>query len=956
MKKGKRLLALILAVMMTMTCFVAVASAEETATGGLSDVAEDAIYATAVKTFNLMGIIKGYEDGTFCPDQNVTRAEFTAMLMRTMNLGGLGSASVAGLPFTDVDENDTGINWAIPDINTAYAKGIINGYEDATFRPGANVSYEEAIKMIVCTLGYVSDVNVTPWYAEYVNQATRLGITETARNLGQVETPASRACIAQMLYDSLEVPIVENEKLTKKTILTDYLGYEKGEGKIASDGITSLTQPDANLRDDEVQIYGRSMGGGDYELYTYKTTDPQLRNYLGYEIEYFYKDNGSSIRTLGIYLLRENQTVKLRDDMIEESVSSDSQIRYYKNENDKSTTVANLDADNVVIYNGKLLGEDAESSRFSVDLIPQVGSMTLLDSDNDNKFDLVKIEEYEVYYVSSKVSLTYSIIDDVTKTGKDKELILDVKDTDMATTIVTNSGAEYSYNSINVGDIVCVATSSQTNGGEVIRKAVVVTETVTGTVTAVEEGESLTINGNTYKYSKAAPWLNGLSSVLAEPALQDVGVFCLDMNGDVVAYKADSVVENIYYGYIMGIEDTKGSFDNEKEMRILTQSGSIITAELRDKVRVDGTPCTAEEAYDLLVESAKMQNNDENENCTVQQLVKYTTKSSGGTTVVDKIYTAVGTSTGMKIEGDELYFYNKVTGADSMKYTYSTKKLSNKDTNIAIGSATVFVVPTDRTDYSDYIIKTVDAVFKSNQSYNVEFFDVSKTNSAKIVVCYGGNASSEVDSSTPLSVLTEKVDNMANPDNGEAMKKLTGYSSSYSGGHTELSGWLSNESTWTPSLGDIFRAGTDREGFLKIEEDDVIYSAANGIENYGYTIDPSSGVFDSAEFAVLMGSVVATDDESIALLPEKVEEGQTEVDLSDAVNISISTIKSARVFLYDVDEDDELTVRLVGSDEIDGIIKSLVEYSEDGLTNPTKMLVYKTRAVVRMVYILDDAE
>ena len=132
MRKTKRMLAMLLTVVMLASCMT---TAVVAANGKFSDVKTDAIYATAVETLSKMGVINGYGDGTFLPDQNVTRAEFTAMLMRTLNYGSLGATSAAALPFTDLDDADTSINWSFPNINTAYNMGIINGYEDGTFRP-----------------------------------------------------------------------------------------------------------------------------------------------------------------------------------------------------------------------------------------------------------------------------------------------------------------------------------------------------------------------------------------------------------------------------------------------------------------------------------------------------------------------------------------------------------------------------------------------------------------------------------------------------------------------------------------------------------------------------------------------------------------------------------------------------------------------------------------------------
>ena len=110
MRNTKRILSLLLTVCMLATCFATVTFADDAtpSTGTkFSDVAANSQYATAVTTLNQMGVINGYPDGTFGPDQNVTRAEFTAMLMRTLNYGSLGDTSAAKLPFTDIDDADS---------------------------------------------------------------------------------------------------------------------------------------------------------------------------------------------------------------------------------------------------------------------------------------------------------------------------------------------------------------------------------------------------------------------------------------------------------------------------------------------------------------------------------------------------------------------------------------------------------------------------------------------------------------------------------------------------------------------------------------------------------------------------------------------------------------------------------------------------------------------------------
>lgn len=85
------------------------------------------------------GVVKGYPDGTFCPDKSVTRAEFTSMVNKA--LGNTGSTSVS---FSDVPYNE----WYYNDIAKGISATFVGGYDDNTFRPNNAVTREEAAAMI----------------------------------------------------------------------------------------------------------------------------------------------------------------------------------------------------------------------------------------------------------------------------------------------------------------------------------------------------------------------------------------------------------------------------------------------------------------------------------------------------------------------------------------------------------------------------------------------------------------------------------------------------------------------------------------------------------------------------------------------------------------------------------------------------------------------------------------
>lgn len=103
-----------------------------------SDIQADYWSSAQVATLAKMGIIKGYEDGTFKPFDHITRAEFATMACRFAELEDAGSAG-----FEDIKGH-----WAEKNIDLATAFGWVAGYEDGTFRPENKITRAEAVTII----------------------------------------------------------------------------------------------------------------------------------------------------------------------------------------------------------------------------------------------------------------------------------------------------------------------------------------------------------------------------------------------------------------------------------------------------------------------------------------------------------------------------------------------------------------------------------------------------------------------------------------------------------------------------------------------------------------------------------------------------------------------------------------------------------------------------------------
>ena len=124
----------------------------DTTTNNFSDVTSDSWYNQTVSTLASMGILKGYEDGTFRPNASITRAEFAAIATRFFEETG---ATYEPGTFTDV----TGSEWFAGAIMDAVNLGLIGGYEDGTVRPNNNITRAEACAIVNRTLGRVPDAD-----------------------------------------------------------------------------------------------------------------------------------------------------------------------------------------------------------------------------------------------------------------------------------------------------------------------------------------------------------------------------------------------------------------------------------------------------------------------------------------------------------------------------------------------------------------------------------------------------------------------------------------------------------------------------------------------------------------------------------------------------------------------------------------------------------------------------
>ena len=138
-----------------------------------SDVLPDTDYYSSCARLADLGIIAGYEDGTFRPENTVTRAEFTKIIVCMMDKEKEARGSTGMTGFFDVDA----ASWYTNYIRYAVSREILSGYADGSFRPNDTINLQEAVTILLRTLGYEEAEIGYYWPNNYLSAAASLGIT-----------------------------------------------------------------------------------------------------------------------------------------------------------------------------------------------------------------------------------------------------------------------------------------------------------------------------------------------------------------------------------------------------------------------------------------------------------------------------------------------------------------------------------------------------------------------------------------------------------------------------------------------------------------------------------------------------------------------------------------------------------------------------------------------------------
>ena len=226
MKNLKKVLALVLAVVMIMGT-VAVASAKT-----YTDVKSSDNYADAIDILSTLGILDGFDDGTFKSEGNLNREQAAKLVAIVHNAATNNKiqSNIADLysnaqnPFVDCNAS-----WALPYINYCRITGLADGMTATTYAPKRQLTGVQWLKLMLTTLNFDTakeGYTGTGWDINVLNRANEIGLTAGLKDGWKAIAPITRGEAAQVLYNALTAYVVEYGQLikgyTNKTSLPVY--------------------------------------------------------------------------------------------------------------------------------------------------------------------------------------------------------------------------------------------------------------------------------------------------------------------------------------------------------------------------------------------------------------------------------------------------------------------------------------------------------------------------------------------------------------------------------------------------------------------------------------------------------------------------------------------------------------------------------------------------------------
>ena len=387
----KKLLAMVLALVMTLSLAVSANAAFK----DVKDINET--YAESAEVLANLGVFKGYEDGSFNPKGDITRAEVAAIVYRIYT-GDVKDVQAKNYETYNKFADMAGAGWAKGYIGYCANAAFIKGYPDGNFKPAGKVTGYEALTMILRAVGYDKNNEFTgaDWALNVAQIAQKNGILDNVKGV-DLNAPATRELVAELLFRAINVPMVsytaafgyqnvglstaDNKVFTaNKTLGSEVFGLAKVSGEISEVSYIDKTT-EFTVKSDKTQVTGVDAGFENIGYEGYVWTVPGAKKTI------------AAVST--VYVTGE-------------SLGNSTNGTAYGKLVDKDNDAYIADKADRVYYNGVLVSGKLTDT---IAKINNIGvKVDFIDNDHNGKTDVVVVTDYTVAQVAG-------IAKDTTSTG-----------------------------------------------------------------------------------------------------------------------------------------------------------------------------------------------------------------------------------------------------------------------------------------------------------------------------------------------------------------------------------------------------------------------------------------------------------------------------------------------------------------------------------------------------------
>lgn len=823
-----------------------------------SDVEQNSQYREAITTLSKLNVINGYEDGSFGPKKEITRAEFTKLIVYMI---GQGEMNTKITQFEDVSES----HWANANICAAYNLGIVNGFSDTEFGPDKPVTFEQALKMIVCTLGYQNDAEAKGGYPEgYRSQATALDLNKGINGVAYTDN-ATREVVAQVLYNALEIKLREPNgsnkwETTDKTLLKDYLDVHKLKGTVVGIEESITSECNAGTLNPGFFAIDDDKTGEEYVIdfteYTQSLSD--MTAYLGKTIQIYYRQDDLSSDKWLVEIDNETYTNKeITISSYDLSEYSNYTLKYYPESSGKTANIR-LDSSELTIrYNGRVVENDVtldDGNTYSPeDALNQwlnsesankiYGNVRLIDSGSTGKYNIVDIYDYETIVVySAPVSPDYRITDK-TKTGN--FLILNPDSSDYKFTL-TKNGSSIETTALATNDVISYALNLDGDYYTVYANST----SVTGTITQVNLNSNeptISIDGNEYHISQRfIDYINDKDKSTLESgskitAYSDIfgtlewGTITKTTSFYPYAYviNAEQDGEDYYLKLFAPTTKTLTSFTSSTSYKAKSYKIQDNNPKLNSKKSSPDSIVAALQAHAELPEE-NIPKISGVKGTGYNQLIKVGFSETGE---ISDVITLGEDEDVQNEDGSKLVRFKKMDPEAKYYVTTSSVKASSTGTTYySLKSSTpMFIIPKDRTNENGYSIKSAitSNSMVSGGSYYLDAYDLSTTKYPNVLIVYNTTFKSgtAITYSTAYRLISDDIKDEYDEAEGDIFNMLYTYNSASTVTKTKISPEYESDFAKL-GKGDIILNGTDADKYADtfmsaIDYDDIL-SVLNG--------------------------------------------------------------------------------------------------------------------------------